>query len=349
MGSSLAVAYRAAHDGRPPHEVVAFDNLKRRGSELNLERFRKHDIEFVHGDVRNPDDLAALHGQFDVVIDAAAEPSVQAGLDGAVSYVLGANLIGTLNSLEFARKRAGAFVFLSTSRVYSIAPLRELALDEHDTRLALAARQAVPGISEAGIAENFPVHLPRSLYGATKLASEHLVQEYAASLGLKAVINRCGVIAGPGQFGKVDQGVFTLWVANHVYKKPLGYTGFGGTGKQVRDLLHPDDLFRAIEAELEALERVNGETFNLGGGQAGSTSLAELTAICQRVTGNSVALASRAESSSVDIPFYVSDCSKAKRVLNWEPKRRVEGIVRDIHGWLQQDPARFAALFGASS
>jgi CDP-paratose 2-epimerase len=353
VGSSLALAFRGERAAQPSHEIVAFDNLKRRGSELNLERFRQHHIEFVHGDVRNPDDLAALHGHFDVIIDAAAEPSVQAGLDGAVSYVLGANLIGTLNSLEFARKRAGAFVFLSTSRVYSIAPLRELALEENDTRFALAAQQPVAGVGAAGIAENFPVHLPRSLYGATKLASEHLVQEYAASLGLKAVINRCGVIAGPGQFGKVDQGVFTLWVANHVYKKPLGYTGFGGTGKQVRDLLHPDDLYRAIQAELEALSRtnsgVNGEIFNLGGGQAGSTSLAELTAICQRVTGHNVPLASQRESSSVDIPFYVSDCSKAKRVLNWEPKRRVDDIVRDIHGWLQQDPARFAALFGASS
>jgi CDP-paratose 2-epimerase len=201
----------------------------------------------------------------------------------------------------------------------------------------------------AGIAENFPVHLPRSIYGATKLASELLVQEYAASFGLRAVIDRCGVIAGPGQFGKVDQGVFTLWVAHHVFGKPLTYTGFGGNGKQVRDLLHPDDLFRAIERQLSAIDRLSGETFNLGGGQASCTSLCELTALCQQVTGRSVPVTSQRESSGVDIPFFVSDCARAKRMLDWEPTQRVDDIVRDIHGWLERERSRFAPLFGATS
>jgi CDP-paratose 2-epimerase len=345
VGSSLALAFRAEH---PDDEIFAFDNLRRRGSELNLERFRKHRIEFVHGDVRNADDLSALRGTFDLVIDAAAEPSVLAGLGGSPAYVLATNLLGTINCLEFVRARGKALIFLSTSRVYSIGPLRELALDETSTRFALAARQALPGVSSAGIAEDFPVHLPRSIYGATKLASEHLVQEYAASLGVRAVINRCGVIAGPGQFGKVDQGVFTLWVAHHVFGKPLSYTGFGGSGKQVRDLLHPDDLFRAVKAQLSAIDRLSGETFNLGGGQASSTSLLELTALCQQISGRTIAIEGIRESSSVDIPFYVSDTARAKRMLGWEPKKRVADIVRDIHGWLEGERARFAPLFDAA-
>jgi CDP-paratose 2-epimerase len=345
VGSSLALAFRVA---RPSAEIVAFDNLRRRGSELNLERFRAHGIEFVHGDVRNPDDLAALSGNFDLVIDAAAEPSVLAGLDGSPAYVIAANLLGTMNCLEFARTRARALIFLSSSRVYSIAPLRDLALDETRTRFTLAARQHCAGVSSAGIAEDFPVHLPRSIYGATKLASEHLVQEYAASFGLAAVIDRCGVIAGPGQFGRVDQGVFTLWVAHHVFGKPLRYTGFGGTGKQVRDLLHPDDLFRAIEAQLSAIDRLSGETFNLGGGQESSTSLAELSALCQHTTGRTIPITGADESSSVDIPFYVSDSARAKRMFDWSPRKGVADIVSDIHAWLERDRARFAPLFGAA-
>ena len=181
----------------------------------------------------------------------------------------------------------------------------------------------------------------------TKLASELLVQEYAASYGLKAVINRCGVIAGPGQFGKVDQGVFTLWVANHAFGKALKYTGFGGAGKQVRDLLHPDDLFRAITAQLGNIESLAGETFNLGGGQGCSTSLLELTALCQKVTGRSVPITSEATSAAVDIPFYVSDCAKAEHVFGWKREKSVNDIVGQIYAWLDSERERLAPLFGA--
>jgi CDP-paratose 2-epimerase len=344
VGSSLAFAFRREH---PDDAIIAFDNLKRRGSEQNIDRFRKRGIDFVHGDVRSPEDLAALSGTFDVVVDAAAEPSVLAGLDGSPTYVVSTNLVGTTHCLEFVRKRAGALVFLSTSRVYSIAPLKELALDESPTRFALAKSQKNAGVSSAGISEDFCVQLPRSLYGTTKLASELLVQEYAASLGVRAVINRCGVIAGPGQFGKVDQGVFTLWVAHHVFGKPLTYTGFGGTGKQVRDLLHPDDLYAAIMFQLSKLDRVSGETFNLGGGTESATSLLELTELCQKVTGRTVPVSGVPASSSVDIPLYISDCRKADRMLDWKPRRRVTDIVTDIHDWLSRDRERLAPLFGA--
>jgi CDP-paratose 2-epimerase len=345
VGSSLALQYREKY---PKAEILAFDNLKRRGSELNLERFRAANVGFVHGDVRSREDLASLPATMDLLIDASAEPSVLAGLDGSPAYLLDTNLTGTMNCLEVARTRAKALLFLSSSRVYSIAPLRELKLDEGAQRFTLNAQQASPGVSAAGIAEHFPTHLPRSLYGATKLASEMLVQEYAASYGLKAVINRCGVIAGPGQFGKVDQGVFTLWVANHVFDKALKYTGFGGTGKQVRDLLHPEDLFAAMELQVASIDRLAGETFNLGGGQDCSTSLAELTALCQKVTGNSIPIAQEPASSPVDIPYYVSDSSKAGKSFGWKPQKKVSHIVGDIHAWLVRERARLAPLFGAA-
>ncbi|MHB8876810.1 MAG: NAD-dependent epimerase/dehydratase family protein [Myxococcaceae bacterium] len=346
VGSSLATTFRAKH---PKAEIFAFDNLKRRGSELNLERFRQHGISFVHGDVRQPEDLAELPSTFDLLIDASAEPSVLAGLTGSPAYLLSTNLGGTLNCLELVRARGKALVFLSTSRVYSMGPLRELALDEGPTRLNLAAKQAWPGVGARGIAESFPVHLPRSLYGATKLASELIIQEYVSTYGMRAVINRCGVIAGPGQFGKVDQGVFTLWVAHHVFDKPLKYTGFGGAGKQVRDLLHPDDLAHAIDLQLSDIDRLSGETFNLGGGPEVSTSLAELTATCQRLTGRSVPVASDPTTSPVDIPHYVTDFTKAEKAFGWKPQKGVEQIVSDIHAWLGRERSRVAPLFGAAA
>ena len=276
VGSSLARAFR---ESSPTCEVIAFDNLKRRGSELNLRDFRQRGIRFVHGDVRNPGDLAALEGTFDLVIEASAEPSVHAGLGGGTDYLIGTNLVGTVHCLEHARRAAGGVIFLSTSRVYSLEPLRALPLRSETTRFVLDA--ILPGASALGIAENFPTHLPRSLYGGSKLASEILFQEFVAAFGLRAIVNRCGVIAGPGQFGKVDQGVFTLWVAHHLFGQPLRYTGFEGRGQQIRDLLHPDDLFALILRQADRLVAQSGGVFNVGGGPAGAVSLREYTALCQ--------------------------------------------------------------------
>jgi CDP-paratose 2-epimerase len=172
-----------------------------------------------------------------------------------------------------------------------------------------------------------------------------MIQEYAAANGLKAVIDRCGVIAGPGQFGKVDQGVFTLWVANHYFGKPLRYTGFGGKGKQVRDLLHPDDLFSLITTQISSPKGLQGGIYNVGGGPAGSTSLLELTRLCQKVTGKTVEIASDPATAAVDIPLYVSDSSQAQKTFGWQPKKSVEDIVKDIHAWIRANEPALKVLF----
>lgn len=342
VGSSLAIAFKKEN---PAATLVAVDNLKRRGSELNLALFKQVGIEFVHGDIRQPSDLEDLSGNFDLFIEASAEPSVLAGITGTPAYVLQTNLAGTLNCLEFARKRAQTFVFLSTSRVYSMAPLNEIKLEETASRFNIAEAQSYQGISRDGISESFPTHLPRSLYGATKLASELIVQEYTQAFGLQSIINRCGVIAGPGQFGKVDQGVFTLWVANHFFRKPLKYIGFGGQGKQVRDLLHPADLFSLIKKQLARADKCAGEVFNVGGGQEISTSLLELTALCREVVGNRVPIAEEPQTSPVDIPLYISDYGKAARAFDWQPQRPVRTIVEDIANWLRENEAQLKAIF----
>ncbi len=186
VGAHLATAFR---ESNPSTQVVVVDNLRRRGSELNLNRLKRHGVTFVHGDIRNSADLEDLTGTFDVLVEASAEPSVKAGVGGSPRYVLDTNLGGTLNCLEFARKRACGIVFLSTSRVYSIAPLRELPLEPTETRFILPDGLSVrscPGVSEHGISEAFPTHLSRTFYGATKLASEMIIQEYAHFFDLPA-------------------------------------------------------------------------------------------------------------------------------------------------------------------
>lgn len=342
VGSSLAFAYRAKY---PESAIVVLDNLRRRGSEINLALFKRHAIDFQHGDIRNASDLDDLHDNFDLMIEASAEPSVSAGLSGSPAYVIDTNLSGTLNCLEFVRKRVDSLVFLSTSRVYSIAPLREIKLIDRPTRFEIAPEQVIPGVGQDGISESFPTHLPRSFYGATKLASEMFIQEYVSSYGIKAVVNRCGVIAGPGQFGKVDQGVFTWWVAAHHFGKPLRFTGFGGTGKQVRDLLHPLDLFSLLERQTEAMERASGATFNVGGGRDISVSLLEYTEMCQTVSGRAVAVEPDLTTTSVDIPLYLSDCRSASEEFGWKPAITATQIVSEINGWIRENEAELLAIF----
>ena len=340
VGSHLAKEFKSSG-----HDVTCFDNLKRRGSEINLARFKELGISFVHGDVRNLNDLMSINQNFDLMIEASAEPSVLAGLDGSPDYLIQTNILGAYHCLEFVRKQVGAIVFLSTSRVYSLQALKDIQLNETSSRFEIAPKQNLNGVSTSGVNEDFPVDTARSLYGASKLAGELLVQEYANSFKVNAVINRCGVIAGAGQFGKVDQGVFTLWVANHFFNKSLKYTGFGGTGKQVRDLLHPTDLYLLINHQIEKIAQLHGDIFCVGGSTDCSTSMLELTGLCQKYVGQSTTITADLTTSTVDIPLYISDNTKARRTFNWKPKKKVEDIVEDIALWMNQNADVLRSIF----
>ena len=153
VGSSLALFLK---EGDPGLRVLALDNLRRRGSELNLQRLQAAGVEFVHGDIRNREDLE-LPSKIDLVVECSAEPSVLAGLDSSPEFVLRTNLVGTLNLLEVCRRHDAGMIFLSTSRVYPIAALSSLALDEGPTRFEIASRQELGGVSTEGIAEAFPL------------------------------------------------------------------------------------------------------------------------------------------------------------------------------------------------
>jgi CDP-paratose 2-epimerase len=328
VGANLGVSLAARH---PEWELVALDNLMRRGSELNLARLREAGIEFVHGDVRERDDLAAA-GSFDAMVECSAEPSVLAGF-ADTSYSVQTNLVGAFNCLERAREEDAFVVFLSTSRVYPVAPQLELALEETETRYELAAEQPLPGAGPGGIAEDFPLPGARTLYGATKLSAELLIEEYAAAFGLRAVVNRCGVIAGPWQMGKVDQGVFSWWLLSHHFGRPLNYIGFGGTGKQVRDLLHIDDLVDLVEEQLGDPEAWSGSVANVGGGRECSLSLLETTALCRELTGSEVEIGTEPETRPGDVPIYLSDCSRLFARTAWRPRRGPREVLADLLEW----------------
>lgn len=340
VGSALGVALKRAH---PAWGIIALDNLKRRGSELNIKRLHEHGIVFVHGDIRNREDFEGLP-VVTSIIDASAEPSVVAGINGSPEYVINTNLCGTINCLEFARRCGADVIFLSTSRVYPIERLEGVRFEETETRFAIAEEQEVPGISKRGIAEDFPLAGYRSVYGATKLASELLIAEYQHFYGLRTVINRCGVIAGPWQMGKVDQGFMTLWVAKHYWKGQLQYVGYGGKGKQVRDVLHVEDLADLVLRELAMMDRLTGSTFNVGGGSERSTSLCELTRLCEKLTGNTIEIGSVPETRAADVRIYVSDTTRVTRETGWQPRRGVGDVVQDIYTWIRNNEHSLEAI-----
>ena len=342
VGSNLALRFKERF---PALTVSAVDSLKRRGSELNLPRLRAGGVAFVHCDLRCPEDFDALP-EFDLLIDCAAEPSVQAGVGGSPWYVLNTNLVGTIQCLEAARRRGAAFLFLSTSRVYPIGPLNQLPFEEDPTRFRWVAGGGKPGFSAHGIAEDFPLEGTRSFYGASKLAGELVLGEYVFNYGMKALLNRCGVLAGPWQMGKVDQGVVTLWVARHHFRKPLQYIGYGGHGKQVRDVLHIDDLFDLLVLQMGSLAHWDGRVYNVGGGAEVSVSLAELTRICEAVTGNRVPLTPVPETAAVDLRIYVTDSRRVQTDFGWRPTRAAERIAQDIHAWVRRHEQALQPILG---
>ncbi len=288
------------------------------------------------------EDLGAV-GKIDLIIECSAECSVLAGYEDSARYLIDTNLGGAVNCLELAKKHRSDFIFLSTSRVYPIEKLKEIPLDEGGSRFSIKQNSSLRGIRNQGISEDFSLQGTRSFYGASKLAAELIIGEYAYGYGIKSVINRCGVIAGPWQMGKVDQGVVALWVARHIFKDKLTYIGF--SGKQVRDILHIDDLYSLIDLQINNIDTCNGKVFNIGGGIENSVSLRELTTICQKVTGEEIDIDSIDQVRQADIPYYVTDYSKISKLSGWKPVKSVEDTVIDIAKWISDNKQQLMSIF----
>jgi CDP-paratose 2-epimerase len=316
-------------------EIIGFDNLSRPGSELNRRALRQSGIGFRHGDVRSASDVDSLP-VCDFVIDAAANPSVLAGVDGATNsrQVIEHNLSGTVNLLEYCKRHRAGFILLSTSRVYSISALAGIPIEVKAEAFQPSAT-AIAGLTAAGITEDFSTQPPLSLYGTSKLASEYLALEYGNAFEFPVGINRCGVLAGAGQFGKADQGIFSFWVHSFRARRPLKYIGFGGAGHQVRDCLHPRDLVPVLVAQLRAGE--SRRICNFGGGNANSLSLSQLSDWCAKRFGPHP-VAQSAEERPFDLPWLVLDCARAGQEWQWQPQTSLEQILEEIAVHAERHP-----------
>lgn len=347
VGSTLALEMRRV---RPDLRITGLDNLSRKGSEGNVPRLQAAGVEFIRGDIRDAALLEALPA-VDWVIDCAANPSVLAGVDGRASSfeVMDHNLVGTIRMLEFCRKHRAGFILLSTSRVYSIPALAALPVevvegafrlngDLAGCTLSVAGSSAnvhlstfspQPSVSPAGVTEAFSTEPPLSLYGMSKLCSEKLALEYGAAFGFPVWINRCGVLAGAGQFGRADQGIFAYWIHSWREKRPLKYIGFDGLGHQVRDCLHPRDLVPLLLRQMAEPDRAVERVQNVAGGAGQSMSLRQLSAWCAARFGPRE-VEPDPRPRPFDLPWMVLDAARAHAQWGWRPATPLEALLEEI-------------------
>ena len=320
IGSNLAIYLKNKN-----FNVFTLDNLFRKGSEYNLRKLTKYGIKNFCFDIK---DLSKKNiGNYNIIIDCCAEPSVEASKKD-LDRVINTNLIGTYNLLKKCIEDKSKIIFLSTSRVYSIDAIKKLVKNKILKNKIKVKKE---------INENFSTDYPRSIYGFTKLASEEMIKEFCFLFNLKFIINRLGVIAGPGQMGKVDQGFISLWIWKHLNKKSLKYTGFGGHGNQVRDVLHVNDLNELIYKQIVNFGNIYNITVTAGGGRKNLVSLKDLTKICCQLTKNKINFKKITTTSSYDIPYYCSSNLNANRLYKWKPKLSVLDIVKDTLEWQIKD------------
>ncbi len=337
VGSSLAARLLELREGL---SVLGIDNLMRPGSETNRGRLKKLGVTLVHGDLRQASDLETLPAA-DWVIDAAGNPSVISGVQNGLTsrQLFEHNLAGLVNVLEYSKRFRAGLVVLSSSRVYSIPALASLPLKVEGDAFRLDDSAALPaGVSKRGIGVEFSTGAPVSLYGSFKLASEAVALEYGQAFGFPVWIDRCGVLAGAGQFGTPDQGIFSYWIHAHKRRRPLRYIGFDGTGKQVRDALHPNDLAALVDAQARESRAAGDRVYTVGGGAENAWSLAEVTAWCDRRFA-AHAPAAELQPRPYDVPWVVMDSRDAGRDFGWRVETSMEKILEEIACHAEKNPA----------
>ncbi len=335
-GSVIAGTLQARREGL---DIWGLDNLMRPGSENNRHRLKASGVHVVHGDVRAASDFEPLP-DVDWVIDAAANPSVLAGVDGRSTsrQLVEHNLQGTLNLLEYCRSRRSGMILLSSSRVYSIRELNAIPIRAGNRGFQFDEGAPCPsGVTAEGLKESFSTAPPISLYGSTKLASEVMAIEYAETYGFPIWVNRCGILTGAGQMGTAEQGVFSYWLHAHAARKPLRFIGFGGTGHQVRDAFHPVDLALLLETQMDYTGGVDSRIFNVGGGRSNAMSLAQLTDWCDERFGKHEVEADPAP-RRFDIPWLVMDSNRARARFGWAPGKDLDRILGEIAVHVKENP-----------
>jgi CDP-paratose 2-epimerase len=330
VGTNLCLFFK-----KKKFKIFSLDNLSKIGSTYNYNILKKNKIKNYKIDIKDYKKIIKLP-KFDLIIDCCAEAAVEISKKD-IDRVVNTNLIGTLNILKKAKQDKTKIIFLSSSRVYSIESINKL--------VSINKKIKRPFISKFKINEKFNTTEPKSIYGLTKLASEMFIQEFSYAFGIKYLINRCGVISGPLQFGKVDQGFLSLWVWRHIIKKKLNYIGYGGHGNQIRDVIHILDLCELIEKQIKNMNKKYNLTFTVGGSNKSFTSLKNLTKICEKITNNKIKISKKPKTSIYDIPYYVSDNTSVSKTYNWSPKRNINDIVLDVFKWLSSNKSELNKFF----
>ena len=311
VGSNLAIYLKKNKIGSKIHSL---DNLSRSGTLLNFQRLKKNKIKNFKIDISNNKAVQTLP-RYDLIIDCCAEASVEVSKK-EIDRVFNTNLFGTFNILKKSAKDRSNIIFLSSSRIYSIKQLRKLKKNK------------------SLINEKFYTTGPKSIYGFCKHSSEELIKEFSFLYNIKYIINRLGVISGPWQYGKQDQGFVSLWVWKHINKKKLSYIGFGGKGHQIRDVIHIYDVCQLISLQIKKISNVYNLTVNVGGGKKNSISLKNLTKHCQKITSNKIKISSKKITSNYDIPYYITNNSKVRKIYKWSPKKSFLHIIQDVYEWM---------------
>jgi len=321
------------------YEVIVVDNLSRDkilGKSIgrktyNIEYLKNFkNIKFFDCDIRDFDKLKEIGKDIDVIIHTAAQVAVTTSLkDPRLDFEI--NALGTLNMLEIARINDASFIFCSTNKVYG-ENVNKIPIIELETRYDFADEKY-----KEGIPEDFPTDLTgHTPYGSSKLAADIYVQDYAHTYGLKTGVFRMSCIYGERQFGVEDQG-WVAWfvIATEMNKQITIY----GDGKQVRDLLYVKDLVELFEKFLNS--NIKHEVFNTGGGRENSHSLIEVLDIIEKILGKKPSL-TYSEWRIADQKVYISNISKAKKLLNWKPKVKPEEGIRRLAKWVKENRSIFS-------
>lgn len=329
VGANLAIYLKKKN-----FKVSSLDNIARLGSQYNLGLLKINKIKNYKIDISNYNKLAKLP-KFDLIIDCCAEAAVEISKKN-IDKVVNTNLIGTVNILKKCKNDKAKIIFISSSRVYPIDEINKIvnkSLLKKDLKIKKLFNEKSKLIG------------PKSIYGLTKLSSEMFIEEFAYAFNIKYIINRCGVLSGPLQFGKQDQGFVSLWIWKHLMKQKLQYIGYNGLGNQVRDVLHIDDLCNLIELQINNLNKIYNKLFTVGGSNFSYTSLKKLTQICNRITGNKISITKNKLTSIYDIPYFKMNNNKVSKTYNWKPIKNINQIVNDIYLWMKKDYLKIFKYF----
>ena len=316
------------------YKVDSLDNLSRKGSKYNLHLLKTNNIKNYNLNINNKKLIKKLP-KYNLIIDCCAEAAVEISKK-KIDEVINTNLIGTINILKKAKKDGSKIIFLSSSRVYPIHHLSSIVKNKNISKTIAINKK---------INENQSTRGAKSIYGLTKFASEMFIEEFSYAFGIKYIINRCGVISGPLQFGKQDQGFVSLWIWNHINKKKLNYIGYGGHGNQIRDVLHINDLCRLIFIQIKKFNKIKNKLLTVGGSKKSYTSLKNLTLMCQKITKNKIKIGKKSKTSIYDIPYYITDNGNVFKTYKWKPKKSMYDVVKDTYIWLSNNKKTIKKYF----